>query len=184
MCVPVAAAATAVAGAITSAPFMAAATLGSAALGAYSIYRSGQAEAAQMEYQAQVAEVNRKVADEQARDALARGEQEQQRLAREAAYLRGVQRAKMSAMGLDLSFGSPADILRDTALLAAEDQATTMENAQREAQGYRISARNYRSQGGAYRAGAANARTASYIDMASTILSGAQKTGEVIDKYG
>ena len=59
----------------------------------------------------------------------------------------GTQRATLAANGVDLQFGSPLDILGDTAMFGAIDEQRIQANAAREAWGYRTEAMNYRAQG-------------------------------------
>lgn len=79
------------------------------------------------------AQFNQEVANIQARDALKRGEFESEQAGRKVAQLRGRQRVALAANGLDLSYGSPADILEQTDYYGLEDQRTVANNARREA---------------------------------------------------
>lgn len=99
---------------------------GSAMLSAYGQYQ--QADAAKKS-----AQFNQEVANIQARDALKRGEFESEQAGRKVAQLRGRQRVALAANGLDLSYGSPADILEQTDYYGLEDQRTVANNARREA---------------------------------------------------
>ena len=50
----------------------------------------------------------------------------------------------MAANGVDLSSGSPLDILGDTAMYGELDALTIRSNAEREAYGYRVQSRRRR----------------------------------------
>jgi len=82
------------------------------------------------------ARYNQQVANLQAQDALDRGDLEQQRVGVKQAQLRGEQRARMGANGLDLSFGTPEAVLEQTDYYGLEDQRRVANNARREAAGY------------------------------------------------
>lgn len=169
---------------LTSNAFLATTAVAATAVSAYSIYAGGQAKQQEAEFNAAQERINAGIASQQAADAMDRGNREAIEQARRIAAVRGEQQAGLSAAGLDITFGSPADTIFDTTLRGGEDQRTIAENAMREAQGFRISAANARSTAGAYTAAGRNARTASYLDMGSTILSGATRTGEINAKYG
>lgn len=68
-----------------------------------------------------------------AEDALERGEQKLEAHRRKVAALAGRQKAVMAAGNLDLSSGSPLDVLGDTAMMGEYDAAVISDNADREA---------------------------------------------------
>ena len=136
---------------------------------------AADAQAQQMKYQAAVAKENRKLELANVKDARRRGELEQMRHWRRVSQLEGAQRAQMGAMGLDLGFGSPSDILLETAQMGYEDSSTISENTDREVRGYEIRAANYANEAKAAKYGAKTAKTAGYIGAAGTILSGASQ---------
>ena len=92
-----------------------------------------QAEKDAYAYNAQVERNNAKVAEMQAQDALQRGAKEQQNQRMKTAALKGNQRASMAARGLDLSEGSPLDILTTTDFMGERDVRTIGDNAAKEA---------------------------------------------------
>lgn len=185
MCPPVIAAAAPLFAGMTT---VQGATLGLAAAGTavstMGAIRSGQAQAASARYQGQVADINASYADRAARDALDRGELDALAHAREVAALRGKQTAGMAAQGLELGYGTPLDIAKETSVLAAEDRARIYRNAENEAQSFRINAQSFRNRSAGARAEAGNARTAGLINAGSTFLEGAAKTGGIWAKYG
>lgn len=97
---------------------------------AYGSYTSAKASKAAAGY-------NAAVNDLKATDAITRGEQAvvQQRM--QVSQLKGSQIASMAANGVALDGQSALDIFASTDALAAIDEATTRQNAQREAEGYR-----------------------------------------------
>ena len=87
---------------------------------------------------------------------------------RQAAQLKGAQRAAMAANGLDLNEGTAAELQDQTDFFGATDAATTRTNARKQAW-------QYRQQGNAYGAQANSAMPNAYMEAGGTILSGASK---------
>ena len=159
MCLPLAAAA-AIVGAVVSA--------------GGSIY-SGMSANAQGKYEQQVAKQNAQLEERSQRDAISRQETAQTQHYRRLSQALGEARVRNSAAGLDIGFGSAADMETDISLIGYEDSATLAENANKETMGYDISAANYRSQGAAARAAGKSAQTAGFIGAAGTLLSAASQ---------
>lgn len=88
---------------------------------------------------------NARYAEYGAQDAARRGELESQKVTRRTAQIRGSQRASMAARGLDISEGSPLEILAETDYFGALDANTVKENTSREIYGFRASAANDRA---------------------------------------
>lgn len=125
------------------------------------------------EYEAELAEINAKLAEEQERDVLARGEEAASRHRLDVKRLAGAQRVALAAQGIALDDGSAADILGDTAYFGALDEATIRNNARREAFGFKVQAMNYRT-GGQFASLTASTQAASLRNQSySTLLGGA-----------
>lgn len=146
--------------------------------------QSAKQQQAGLNYQAQLNDVNAVNAQRAARDALERGELDAVKHGREVAQLRGSQQVSVAQAGIEAGFGSPLDIATDTDLLAAEDTRTIYENANREAEGYRINAANYKAEAAGNRAQSKNVGTQAIIDAGSTVLSTASQMGGQWQKYG
>ncbi len=145
------------------------ATAASAAIGGYANYQAGkQAEGA--------ARVNQEYERRAERDAMERGSKEEIAHYRKLAALRGEQMARLSGAGLDVSFGTPADVITDTNVLGAADADIIRENALREAEGHRISASNYgvQASSAAFQTKLGVATTA--LDVGTTLLGGFAKS--------
>lgn len=142
------------------------ASVASAAVAARGQYVQGKA-------QEQIAKNNAVVAGYQAEDAQRRGEEEAQRIRRQAAMLKGQQRARAAAGGLDLGVGSIAELQDQTDFFAQVDQNTARRNADLESWQARAQAANFRAEG-------ANARAAGTTGAFSTLLSTA---GSVAGKW-
>lgn len=154
---------------------MTALAIGSTLMGAAGAIQQGQATAAANTYSAQVQDMNATLADRRAKDAIARGQVDEQRKRQQVAQVRGQQTAAMAANGVDLSFGSPLDTIVDTSVLGELDALTIRTNSAREAYDFKVDAVNKRSGAGMSRMQADNAVTGSYMNAAGTILGGAGK---------
>ena len=128
---------------------------------------------AQGKYEQAVANQNAQLEERNKRDAIERTETEQVRHYRRLAQAMGEQRVRNSAAGLDVGFGSAADLETDIALMGWEDSATIAENSRREIMGYDINAANYRTEGRAARSRGKAAMTGSLIGATGTLLGGA-----------
>ncbi len=151
---------------------MLALTIGSTLLGAAGQIQQGQAQAAASNYNAQVGDMNAKISERRERDAIDRGQQEEIKKRQEIATLQGRQRAAMAANGVDLSFGSPADTLIDTAVMGEIDALTIRSSAAREAYDYKVDAVNRRADANLNRMNAKSAVTGCYLAAGGTLLTG------------
>lgn len=102
-------------------------------------YQSGQATAATERFNAQLYE-------QAADDALIRGEFEAGQIRRKASQIIATQRNMYAASGVDQTRGTPVDVQASSAGMAELDVQTTINNAAREAYGYRIKAAASRTQ--------------------------------------
>jgi hypothetical protein len=143
-----------------------AATIGSTAMAAGGMYQQGQVAK-------QTAANNAKSADIAAQDAQRRGEEEAAAIQRKGASLKSAQRVNLASKGLDLSYGTAADLQDQTDFFTQSDVATTRTNAAREA--WSIKARGQQ----ALAQGKADSLNAMY-QSAGTLLGGA---GQVSDKW-
>lgn len=92
-----------------------------------------------------VAEQNAAVAEQKRVDALSRGEQDAMAARRAAGQQAGAQRAGFSARGLDISEGTPADLIDQTDFFGQTDVATARTNARKEAWGYQAQKNGFES---------------------------------------
>lgn len=141
-----------------------AASAAGAAMGAIGAYN--QASVAK-----QVAANNAKVAEMQAQDAERRGEKEAIEVQRRAAMYKSAQRASMGARGLDLTYGTAADLQDQTDFFGQIDANTARLNAAKEAWARRAQRSNFEFE-------AASSRP--WMSAGSTLLTGA---GQVADKW-
>src|SRR5690606_5828060 len=80
-------------------------TIGSTLLGAAGAVQQGQATAAASEYNAKVGDMNARLSERRARDAIERGAAEEQQKRMEVQKIMGDQRVAAAANGVDLTFG-------------------------------------------------------------------------------
>jgi len=114
----------------------------------YSAYRKSEGEKLGYEYQSQVARNNAQLAEWQAQDALERGAQTKQGIQLKKVQIRGRQEAVMASRNVALDEGSALNILTDTDLMGARDEAMAIDNANKEAWALRNQAAGYRSSAG------------------------------------
>lgn len=130
-------------------------------------------------YEARVADSNAKLASAQAADAAERGKLEAQRVMGRNSQLLGRQRAAAAANGIEVDFGSSADVLGDTETIGRDEVATTYRNSEREMQGFDINASNYQAKARGARSARGAAIVEGAFDFGSTILSGAKQVGQI-----
>jgi hypothetical protein len=140
---------------------------------------STMSQVSQYRYEARVADFNRKAEDAKVQDAAQRGQIEERNAARRQSALMGAQRAAMAANGIDLSFGSAAETLGDSAMMAQEDRGTIRENTRREQMGYDINAANYAAKAKAARSAATGAIWSGIFQAGSTIAGAASRLGSI-----
>jgi hypothetical protein len=136
---------------------------------------SGIGQAQQYRYQAQIADQNARLANDQARDSIENTNLEARQRSRQIAQTKGAQIAAMAANGLDLNFGSAIDIQKDTAMIGAEDIAQIYKGGNERTRGFDINAFNYKSDASANRAKASGALMKGIFDGLSTALGGASQ---------
>lgn len=95
--------------------------------------RAAESEAALLDYNAAVAEL-------QATDAVERGRERESQFRTQVRGMIGTTRAEIAASGTDVTFGSAVDVQEDIAVLGELDALTIRTNAAREAWGYKVQA--------------------------------------------
>lgn len=114
--------------------------------GALSMIQAGEASDAALlkgQYEKNQYDMNQKLADVQATDATTRGERDVSIYATKTRGLLGQQRVAAAANGVDVNYGSAAEVQADTMAQAGVNQNLIRNNAWREALGYKIQASNY-----------------------------------------
>tara|TARA_R110000868_G_scaffold21489_7_gene88975 strand:- start:1738 stop:2415 length:678 start_codon:yes stop_codon:yes gene_type:complete len=142
------------------------ASVGGTVLSAGSAYQQGQVAK-------QVGRNNAQMAEAAAQDAQRRGEEQAIDVQRKGAALKSAQRVSLASRGLDLQYGTAADLQDQTDFFTQSDVATTRTNAGREAYNLRARGQAEMQRG---RADATNAM----LQAGGSLLGGA---GQVSDKW-
>ena len=122
-----------------------------------------------------IAEHNAQVADIGAADALARGEKAKIEARKRGAMIEGAQRTALSERGLDLSEGTPNDILGQTDFFTQSDIGIAGDNAKKEAFARKSQATNFELQAGGVNPG---------LTLAGGLLSGGSSVADKWYVYG
>jgi hypothetical protein len=142
---------------------------------------SGIGESQQYRYQANIADQNAHLANQQAKDSIENTNLEAQRRYREIGQTKGEQVAAMAANGVDLNFGSAVDVQKDTAAVGAEDINQIYKAGNERTKGFEINAWNYRTQAAGNRAKAKGAVMQGLMGGLSSALGGASQLSGMKD---
>lgn len=105
-------------------------------------YAQSQAIKANAAYQGTIAKINAELSTMQAEDALKRGNTQVRDYQTEVNNMLSDQRVAYAAQGVDITYGTPAAVQKETRLRGALDVLTIKNNAWREAWGYKVEANN------------------------------------------
>ncbi|WP_174407400.1 hypothetical protein [Basilea psittacipulmonis] len=142
-----------------------------------------QGQAAVAEAQAKIQELNARNAELTAQSTLAKGQHEVAQLTLQAGHLKSAQRTRLAANGVDIGYGSAAEIQASTDLMKEVDMNTIKANALRSAWGHRMQALNYKAQASSLRTEAGNLRASAkrinpWMLAGQSILGSATKISE------
>ena len=116
--------------------------IGGAASSAIGSYYSAATQKINLKTQANLADINARIAELGAQSALLQGQQQVGALTLNAGRLKSRQRAALAANGVDLGVGSAAEIQASTDIMKTIDANTLEANAVRTAWGMRTQATN------------------------------------------
>lgn len=114
--------------------------IAAAAVAAVSTIAGGIAQSNNANYQAQVAKNNAAIAEQNAAQATAAGQQQAQTESLKGAATAGQIKAGQAASGIDTHTGSAVDVQTSQREQSELDSETTLHNAQLKAYGYRVQA--------------------------------------------
>jgi hypothetical protein len=154
-------------------------TVASAAATMAGQYVQGQAAYTQAKYEQSAARANEALANEQAKQQIDQTKTAAARRYREAGQLEGNQRAAMAANGIDLGFGSAAQVKSDSHMIAREDVGEIYKEGFNRTQGYLTDAYNYRLKGAAAKSAASSAGLATGVGMLGTALGAASQINKM-----
>jgi hypothetical protein len=168
--------------------------------GAIGGFYSAKMSKNQLNFEAEMARINARVAELGARSAFERGQKEVASLTLQAGQLKSRQRAALAANNVDLGEGNAAELQASTDLMKAIDKQTLEENAVMNAWGYRTQGANYQSDAlmksgtaagiSPFMAGASSMLTAagkvasSWYDMSTPSGSAARQIRRLLDSTG
>jgi hypothetical protein len=165
-------------------PLMIGLAAGGFATSAVGQVKAGNAARRAAEGQAERDEWNAAIAEQQAEEALAQGEQEANLFRTQLRGLIGTQRATYAGQGVDLGYAdhSGRDVQADAAYLGELDVQRIHANAARQAWGFRMEAEDLRYGAEIARRTGVAQQTASRYAAAGTALGGASSL--LLIKYG
>jgi len=148
-------------------------TLVGGVVGAFGSAAAGQAQSNMYAYQAGIAELNAKIAKQNAAYEVALGGQQAQAQGMKTRATIAQTRANQGAGGLDVNSGSNLEVQKSEAELGAYDQALVRNNAARRAYGQEVVATQEEAQANLDRMASSTARTAGTLDAFTSILGAA-----------
>ena len=117
--------------------------------GAFASYQQGKILRSQLRLQAEISQLNARVAEGAAQSALARGQRAEQNIKLKTGQLKAQQRVALAANGIDLAGGGIVDNIEDSTTVMGElDALTISQDAALEALNFRTQGINYRAQAG------------------------------------
>ena len=129
----------------------------------------------QAKYQAKIADRNAALENEAALNEIENTRDRAVAHYRNVAAVKGRQRVMAAANGVSLNFGSAADAIEDTDILAREDAKRIYEDGFQRSRGFEINVSNYRAGARSARQAASNALVNGAFNMAGTALGGASQ---------
>lgn len=146
---------------------------GGSILSAFGKYSEGQSKAGMYGYQAGVAEINKRIAEQNAEYAIRTGEKEARRSGMQTRFDVGRIKTAQAVSGLDVNRGSTVDVRESRSEIGREDMATIRESAGRRAYGYKVEAAGEEAKARGLRSAAESAKTAGIIGGLGSLVSGA-----------
>lgn len=149
-----------------------------AVTGAFGSFYAAKSKKANLEFQADMADINARILEQGAQSALLQGQHETMRVTMRAGQVKANQRAAMAANGVDIGVGSAAEVVASTDIMKEIDANTIKANAVRSAFGYRSQAVGVKNEAIMGRAQAKN--ISPFASGMSSLLSSA---GNVADAW-
>lgn len=145
-------------------------TVAAGGVEAFGNLSGGAATSRMHNYRAGIADMNSRIAKQNADYTRNQGEVEARRSGMKTAETVSKQKTIQSGSGLDVNFGSTAAVRDSTSDLGYEDQTTIRETAARRAYGYEVEAENLRTQAGIERTSGSNAKKSALLKTLGTVL--------------
>ena len=146
-------------------------------------YQQGKQQKAMYNYQAQVAQENAKIAENNAKMERQQGIEEARLQRMKTLQHVGSQQTAMAANGIDVTQGTPLDVIEDTAAMGELDALQTRYNYERKALSYEAQADNFSNQANLDVIAGRNAYSAGKMNALASGLEGVSKVGSVASKW-
>lgn len=143
----------------------------------------GEAQSDMYKYQASVAQVNKKIAEQNADYAIKSGEAGAQREGMKGSFEFGALKTGRAASGFDVNTGSNAKVLESKEAINTYNQSVIRSNAAKQAYGYKVDAMTAGSQAQLYKMAASNAETSGIIEGIGSFLGTAGSVGSKWSQY-
>jgi len=147
-----------------------AATVIGGGVSAYGAAAKGSADQAMYNYQSGVAQLNEKIAKQNADYTREAGGTAAYQSGLKTGQIVSQQKVAQSVSGIDVNTGSAAKVRADTLQLGQQDQQTIRTNYAKKAYGYEVEAATKQAEAGADLVAGSEAKKASNINVASSIL--------------
>ena len=161
----------------------AAAGIAGSVVSGVSAHQQGKQQQAMYNYQAQTAQENAKIADNNAKLERQQGIEEARLQRIKTLQAAGSQQTAMAANGIDVTQGTSLDVIEDTAAMGELDALQTRYNYERKALAYEAQADNYSNQANLDVIAGKNAYSAGKMNALASGLEGVSKTGSVASKW-
>lgn len=139
----------------------------------------GLASRAQSRFEAKVADRNASMEREAAQQEIQNTKEAALDHYRKVGQLKGQQRARAAAAGVGVDFGTAAQVVDDTEMLAREDVGRIYQQGAQNVRGRDIAASNFTSQAGASRQAGTAALVKGAFDAGKSLLSGANQYSQM-----
>lgn len=159
------------------------ASLATTAVSTVSSIEQGKAAKAEYEYKAKMDKQNAQIAQENASRERQQGIEEARLQRLKAAQNVASQTSAMAASGIDVTQGTPVDLLGDTAMWGEMDALNTLSNSESRAQAYEAQANNFQNQARLDSLAGQNAYKAGQLNAISSGLNGISNTMGVAEKW-
>lgn len=156
----------------------------SAAVGTVSAIQASNAQKAEYEYQAKVAQDNAKTAQINATEARQKGIEDARLQRIKTLNQIGALKTAQAANGIDILTGTSLDLIEDTQTMGELDAMNSIYDAEQKARNYEISAGNYENESNMALISAQNVSSAGKLNAFGTALEGIGKSSSLVsDKW-
>lgn len=158
--------------------------ISSTAIGTVSAVQSAQAQEAQYEYQAKVAQDNEKIAQMNATEARQKGIEDARLKRIKTLQQVGALQTAQAANGIDISTGTSLDLIEDTKTMGELDAMNSLYDSEKTARNYEIQAGNFANEASMDIISSRNVSSAGKLNAFGTALEGIGESSSMVsDKW-